>query len=205
ADKVQRPARVHRVANDRIGPGRNDRLILGDFDGRRRERVFSIHPNDETKPDRNEHVSGDHDAERHGGPLEAVVESGHDQDGDETEGRGQHDEPLSRPLLRRRTAPHSALEKSRVPSQQIERSQGRRGRKRHLVVDPLGLLLAVTVTSAKADDGTAAPRVLGRLSPEATSRLETVWGDGRYHNRSLQRWLRWTQAKYKVKTVSRPE
>jgi len=79
------------------------------------------------------------------------------------------------------------------------------GRKRHLVVDSLGLLLAVTVTSAKADDGTAAPRVLGRLSPEATSRLETVWGDGRYHNRSLQRWLRWTQAKYEVKTVSRPE
>src|SRR5947209_11304875 len=32
------------------------------------------------------------------------------------------------------------------------------GRKRHIVVDTLGLLLAVTVTAASADDGTAAPR-----------------------------------------------
>ena len=31
------------------------------------------------------------------------------------------------------------------------------GRKRHIVVDTLGLLLAVTVTAAAADDGTAAP------------------------------------------------
>lgn len=30
-----------------------------------------------------------------------------------------------------------------------------RGRKRHIVVDTLGLLLAVTVTSAVANDGTA--------------------------------------------------
>src|SRR5947209_19086924 len=34
-------------------------------------------------------------------------------------------------------------------------------RKRHIVVDTLGLLLAVTVTAASADDGTAAPQVLG--------------------------------------------
>jgi putative transposase len=33
-----------------------------------------------------------------------------------------------------------------------------KGRKRHLVVDTLGWLLAVTVTTAAADDGTAAPR-----------------------------------------------
>ncbi len=31
------------------------------------------------------------------------------------------------------------------------------GRKRHIVVDTLGLLLAVTVIGAAADDGTAAP------------------------------------------------
>jgi putative transposase len=53
------------------------------------------------------------------------------------------------------------------------------GRKRHLIVDSLGLLLVVAVTSAKADDGTAAPQVLGQLSPESTRRLETIWGDGR--------------------------
>ena len=41
-----------------------------------------------------------------------------------------------------------------------------KGRKRHIVVDTLGLLLAVTVTSAAADDGTAAPEMLKKLSRE---------------------------------------
>src|SRR3954466_8364509 len=36
------------------------------------------------------------------------------------------------------------------------------GRKRHIVVDTLGLLLAVAVTGAWADDGTAAPEVLSQ-------------------------------------------
>lgn len=78
------------------------------------------------------------------------------------------------------------------------------GRKRHLVVDSLGLLLVVAVTGARADDGTAAPQVLGQLSPEATRRLETIWGDGRYHNHSLRRWLKRTGATYQVQVVSRP-
>ena len=78
------------------------------------------------------------------------------------------------------------------------------GRKRHIIVDSLGLLLAVAITSAKLDDGTAAPRVLSRLSAETTRRLETVWGDGRYHNHSLQRWLKRTKATYRVQVVSRP-
>ena len=36
-------------------------------------------------------------------------------------------------------------------------------RKRHLLVDTLGLLLAVVVTDANADDGTAAPRLLEKV------------------------------------------
>jgi putative transposase len=80
-----------------------------------------------------------------------------------------------------------------------------KGRKRHIVVDSLGLLLAVAVTSAKVDDGTAAPGVLGKLDPAHYPRLEVVYGDGRYNNRSLQRWLRQRQACYEVKTVARPE
>src|SRR5215213_9112317 len=36
------------------------------------------------------------------------------------------------------------------------------GRKRHMVVDSLGLLMAVVVTAASADDGATAPRLLGR-------------------------------------------
>ena len=79
-----------------------------------------------------------------------------------------------------------------------------KGRKRHIVVDSLGLLLAVAVTSAKLDDGTAAPQVLGKLDAALYPRLEVAYGDGRYNNRSLQRWLRRQQARYEVKTVARP-
>jgi putative transposase len=65
-----------------------------------------------------------------------------------------------------------------------------KGRKRHIVVDTMGLLLAVVVTAANLDDGTAAPRVLEKLSFAEYPRLRLLWGDGRYeHNRTLKRWL----------------
>jgi transposase len=79
-----------------------------------------------------------------------------------------------------------------------------RGRKRHIVVDTLGLLLVVLVTAASADDGTAAPEVLGRLTAEHRSRLELLWADGKYRNRQLERWLERTGAGYRIEVVSRP-
>jgi hypothetical protein len=42
-------------------------------------------------------------------------------------------------------------------------------------VDTLGLLLAVTVTTAAADDGTAAPEVLEKLKREEFPRLQKLW------------------------------
>src|SRR5690349_8131270 len=59
------------------------------------------------------------------------------------------------------------------------------GRKRHIVVDTLGLLPAVVVTGAHVDDGTGAPRVLGKLSRESFPRLEKLWADNKYHNHAL--------------------
>ncbi len=50
------------------------------------------------------------------------------------------------------------------------------GRKRHIIIDTMGLLLAVVVTGANADDGTTAPRVLDWLGREAYPRLEVVRG-----------------------------
>jgi transposase len=79
-----------------------------------------------------------------------------------------------------------------------------KGRKRHVVVDSLGLLLAVAITSAKLDDGAAAPQVLGKLSAALCPRLEVAYADGRYNNGSLQRWLRQERASYRVETVQRP-
>jgi putative transposase len=78
------------------------------------------------------------------------------------------------------------------------------GRKRHIVVDTMGLLLAVAVTSAAVDDGTGAPRVLEKLDPEEHPRLEKLWGDQKYRNRSLERWLAAEQARYRIEVVQRP-
>jgi putative transposase len=78
-----------------------------------------------------------------------------------------------------------------------------KGRKRHIVVDTLGLLLAVAVTSAAVDDGAAAPEVLGQLPEEDYPRLERVWADSKYHNHELYRWLE-GNAWYEIEVVSRP-
>jgi putative transposase len=78
-----------------------------------------------------------------------------------------------------------------------------RGRKRHIVVDTLGLLLAVAVTAASADDGTAAPRVLAKLSRESFPRLKKLRGDNKYHNHSLQAWVS-EHGWYAIEVKARP-
>src|SRR5262249_60740627 len=78
------------------------------------------------------------------------------------------------------------------------------GRKRHIVVDSLGLLLVCLVTAANADDGTTAPEVLKRLSASHRSRLDEVRGDGKYNNRTLDRYLDESKATYSVTLVKRP-
>jgi putative transposase len=78
------------------------------------------------------------------------------------------------------------------------------GRKRHIVVDTMGLLLAVAVTSAALDDGTAAPRVLEKLDRTEHPRLEKLWGDHKYRNHSLDRWLATQEARYRIEVVQRP-
>ena len=78
------------------------------------------------------------------------------------------------------------------------------GRKRHIVVDTMGLLLVVLVTSANIDDGTGAPEVLKRLTAAHKSRLDEIRGDSKYNNRTLDRYLEQSQAKYKITVVERP-
>ena len=76
-----------------------------------------------------------------------------------------------------------------------------KGRKRHIVVDTLGLLLAVTVTTAAADDGKAVREMLKKLNREELPRLKKLWADTKYHNHSLNRWfseLRWYMMRWWV-------
>jgi putative transposase len=78
------------------------------------------------------------------------------------------------------------------------------GRKRHMVVDSLGLLLVVLVTAGSADDGATAPQLLGQLDRHRYPRLETVWGDAKYRNHELDAWLSRTRARFRVAVVERP-
>jgi putative transposase len=73
-----------------------------------------------------------------------------------------------------------------------------KGRKRHVVVDTLGLLLAVAVTAANLDDGTHAPRVLRKLERAKYPRLEVLYADHKYRNKTLDKWLTKTEAAYRV-------
>jgi putative transposase len=79
------------------------------------------------------------------------------------------------------------------------------GRKRHIIVDSMGLLMVVLVTSANVDDGTGAPEVLKRLSAEHQSRLDEIRGDSKYNNRTLDRYLKNAHVKYKITVVERPK
>ena len=51
---------------------------------------------------------------------------------------------------------------------------------------------------------TAAPRVLAKLDPKEHPRLAKLWADQKYRNRTLERWLAATPARYAVEVVQRP-
>ena len=80
------------------------------------------------------------------------------------------------------------------------------GRKRHLLVDTLGLLLAIVVTSAAVDDAAAAaPEVLGQLECTNYPRLNKIWADSKYHNHALYAWIKENQDGFsELEIVSRP-
>jgi transposase len=62
------------------------------------------------------------------------------------------------------------------------------GRKRPLLGDTLGLLLAVLMTRAGLDDGVAAPRLLGHVHPYHCPRLVTIFADQQSPHHALDAW-----------------
>ena len=78
------------------------------------------------------------------------------------------------------------------------------GRKRHIVVDSLGLLLVVAVTAADIDDARAAQRVFAEMPGRDYPRLRVVWADSKYHNYALYDWVSRHRRPYRVAVVSRP-
>lgn len=80
-----------------------------------------------------------------------------------------------------------------------------KGRKRHLLVDTLGLLVAVLITGAGIDDGNAAPELLEKVTPEQLPRMEVIFGDNKYHNHALHAWLEEHRPSWRVEVKKRPE
>jgi putative transposase len=78
------------------------------------------------------------------------------------------------------------------------------GRKRHIVVDSLGLLLAVLVTAADVDDAKAAAEVFARLVGQPMSKVGRMFADNKYHNHTLYQWVD-ENVGWKLVIVRRPE
>jgi putative transposase len=75
------------------------------------------------------------------------------------------------------------------------------GRKRHLLVDTLGLLLRVLVHPADMQDRAGAPGLLMAVA-EALPRLELIWADSAYLG-PLQTWV-WETLGWRLEIVERP-
>ncbi len=85
----------------------------------------------------------------------------------------------------------------------IDGGKNVKGRKRHIVVCSMGLLLAVVVTAANLNEGMQAPRVLGKLSAQTTSRLERVYADNKYHCQGCWDWQARPDVGYEIVVVKR--
>ena len=107
-------------------------------------------------------------------------------------------------LLRRkvRTAekPYHPRTSASVDSQSVDTTSGGEqrgrdnaknvdGRKRHIVVDSMGLLLAVLVTAADVDDAKAAAELFARLEGQPMSKVVRMYADSKYHNFALYEWV----------------
>lgn len=64
------------------------------------------------------------------------------------------------------------------------------GRKRHVLVDTLGLLLAVVVTAANIDDRVGA-MLLANQAKAKFRRLTHIWADSGYIGEKWQAWFQW--------------
>src|SRR5437867_8799856 len=123
---------------------------------------------------------------------------------------------LLRKKVRTAAKPYSPRTTASVDSQSVDTTTGggeRRGRdnaknvdgrKRHIVVDSMGLLLAVLVTAAHVDDAKAAAELFGRLAGQPMGRVARMFADTKYHNFALYEWVG-DNARWELSIVRRPD
>jgi putative transposase len=120
-----------------------------------------------------------------------------------------------RDRVRRQELPQHPRRTASIDSQSVDTSSGGEargrdnaknvdGRKRHIIVDSLGLLLAVVVTAADVDDAAAAPEALKQLDDQPLWCLERVYADSKYHNHALYGWVA-AKGYYELDIVRRPK
>jgi putative transposase len=73
-----------------------------------------------------------------------------------------------------------------------------KGRKRQLLVDTLGLILAVVVTAANTDDRLGLVALLTRYFASGVQRLRKLWVDSGYQAQWLTIWVRELKHTYKI-------
>ena len=122
---------------------------------------------------------------------------------------------LLRTKVRTQEKPYAPRTTASVDSQSVDTTSGGEqrgrdnaknvdGRKRHIVVDSLGLLLAVVVTAADVDDAAAAPAALQQLAGQPLGHVRLVYADSKYHNHALYGWVA-DNGWYELAIVRRPE
>jgi putative transposase len=120
-----------------------------------------------------------------------------------------------RTKVRTAEKPYSPRTTASVDSQSVDTTSGGEergrdnvknvnGRKRHIVIDSMGLLLAVLVTAANVDDAQAAQDLLPRLEGQPTSKIRRMFADNKYHNFRLYEWVE-EHADWTLSIVRRPE
>jgi putative transposase len=72
------------------------------------------------------------------------------------------------------------------------------GRKRHILVDTLGLIIAVVVTDAGTDDRLGLVELLTAYFADGTKRLRKLWVDGAYPAKWVDEWVRDLKKTHKI-------
>ena len=73
-----------------------------------------------------------------------------------------------------------------------------KGRKRHILVDTLGLLLVVIVTAANVGDRAGLMQLLRTYFRDGVKRLRKLWVDGGYSGAPLRDWVRALKKTHKI-------
>ncbi len=122
---------------------------------------------------------------------------------------------LLRKKVRTQEKPYAPRTTASVDSQSVDTTSGGEqrgrdnaknvdGRKRHIVVDSMGLLLAVLVTAADVDDAKAAAELFERLEGQPMGKVGRMFADSKYHNFALYEWVE-TNARWEMVIVRRPD